>query len=78
MYELSATLVILQREVTTRTEALRVKMLSEDKVALLQGELDFAQQALTCSQAECSSIKKQLSRKVHALLSTPSTSVNIS
>ncbi|KAL3968597.1 granzyme K [Sarotherodon galilaeus] len=52
-----------QREVTTRTEALRVKMLSEEKVALLQEELDFAQQALTCSQAECSSIKKQLSRK---------------
>lgn len=60
----------MQREVTTRTEALRVKMLSEEKVALLQGELDFAQQALTSSQAECISIKKQLSRKVHVLLST--------
>ncbi|XP_030575513.1 coiled-coil domain-containing protein 162 [Archocentrus centrarchus] len=56
-----------QREVTTRIEALRVKMLSEEKVVFLQEELDFAQQALTRCQAECSSTKKLLSRKMEEL-----------
>lgn len=51
-------------------EALRVEMLSEEKVVFLQEELDFAQQALTRCQAECSSTKKLLGRKVHALSCT--------
>ncbi|CAK6966026.1 uncharacterized protein si:ch73-242m19.1 [Scomber scombrus] len=56
-----------QREICSRTEALRVKMTSEEEVLHLQEELDAAQQALTCSQAECSNTKKMLSRKTEEL-----------
>lgn len=57
-------LVHTQREITSRSEALRVKMTSEEKVVLLQEELDVARQTLSRCQAECSSAKKLLSRKV--------------
>lgn len=57
-------LVHTQREITSRSEALRVKMTSEEKVVFLQEELDVARQALSRCQAECSSTKKLLSRKV--------------
>ncbi|XP_062296819.1 uncharacterized protein si:ch73-242m19.1 [Scomber scombrus] len=56
-----------QREICSHTEALRVKMTSEEEVLHLQEELDAAQQALTCSQAECSNTKKMLSRKTEEL-----------
>lgn len=50
---------------TSRAEALRVKMTSEEKVIFLQEELDVTRQQLTRCQAECSSTKELLSRKVH-------------
>uniref|UniRef100_A0A3Q3K4T7 Coiled-coil domain-containing protein 162-like n=1 Tax=Monopterus albus TaxID=43700 RepID=A0A3Q3K4T7_MONAL len=48
-----------QREITSRTEALRVKMIAEEEVLFLQEELDVARQVLTRCQAECSSTKKK-------------------
>lgn len=54
-----------QREISSRTEALRVKLLSEEKVVFLQEELDAVRQMLTNCQAECSSMKTLLNRKVH-------------
>ncbi|XP_029349013.1 coiled-coil domain-containing protein 162-like [Echeneis naucrates] len=56
-----------QREISSRTEALRVKMIAKEDVVILQGELDAARQALTCCQAECSRTKKLLSRKTEEL-----------
>lgn len=60
----------VQREIISRTEALRVKMTSEEEVVLLQEELEAARKALARCQAECSSTKRQLSRKVHRVSST--------
>ncbi|KAM7376223.1 hypothetical protein PAMP_005966 [Pampus punctatissimus] len=62
------TLTQLKREISSRIEALRVKMTSEEEVLYLQQELDAARQALTCCQTECSSTKKLLSRKVRGQL----------
>ncbi|XP_033180902.1 uncharacterized protein LOC113127098 isoform X2 [Mastacembelus armatus] len=56
-----------QREIASRSEALRVKMISEAKVGFLQAELDTARQVLIQCQAECSSNKKLLSRKTEEL-----------
>ncbi|XP_053192243.1 uncharacterized protein si:ch73-242m19.1 [Scomber japonicus] len=56
-----------QREICSRTEALRVKMMSEEEVLHLQEELDAAQQVLTCCQTEYSNTKKMLSRKTEEL-----------
>ncbi|XP_049452775.1 uncharacterized protein si:ch73-242m19.1 isoform X1 [Epinephelus fuscoguttatus] len=56
-----------QREVTCRSEALRVKMTSEDEVVVLQEELEAVRKVLSCCQAECSSAKKLLSRKTEEL-----------
>ncbi|XP_067336381.1 uncharacterized protein si:ch73-242m19.1 isoform X1 [Channa argus] len=56
-----------QREISSRSEALRVKMMSEEKAIFLQEELDAARQMLTCCQAECSSTKKLLSKKMEEL-----------
>lgn len=58
-------MVYIQREITSRSEALRVKMTSEEKVVFLQEELDVARQMLSRCQAECSSTKKLLSRRVN-------------
>ncbi|XP_042292989.1 uncharacterized protein si:ch73-242m19.1 isoform X2 [Thunnus maccoyii] len=56
-----------QREISSRIEALRVKMTSEEEVVYLQDELDAARHVLTCCQTECSSAKKLLSRKTEEL-----------
>ncbi|KAF7666918.1 hypothetical protein LDENG_00087360 [Lucifuga dentata] len=56
-----------QREITSHTQALRVKMASEEEVVFLQEELEAAQQTLTRCQAECCSAKKLLSRKMEEL-----------
>ncbi|TKS86998.1 Coiled-coil domain-containing protein 162 [Collichthys lucidus] len=56
-----------QREISCRAEALRVKMMSEEEVVLLQEELDVVRKVLTRCQAECSSTKKLLSRKTEEL-----------
>ncbi|XP_044023592.1 uncharacterized protein si:ch73-242m19.1 isoform X2 [Siniperca chuatsi] len=56
-----------QREITCRTEALRVKMTSEEEVVFLQEELEAARKALIRCQAECSSTKQLLSRKTEEL-----------
>ncbi|XP_019133387.2 uncharacterized protein si:ch73-242m19.1 [Larimichthys crocea] len=56
-----------QREMNCRAEALRVKMMSEEEVVLLQEELDVVRKVLTRCQAECSSTKKLLSRKTEEL-----------
>ncbi|XP_051252376.1 uncharacterized protein si:ch73-242m19.1 isoform X2 [Dicentrarchus labrax] len=56
-----------QREITCRTDALRVKMTSEEEVVFLQEELEAVRKVLTCCQAECSSTKKLLSRKTAEL-----------
>ncbi|XP_047197601.1 coiled-coil domain-containing protein 162 isoform X2 [Hippoglossus stenolepis] len=56
-----------QSEITSRTEALRVKMVAEEEVILLQEELDAARQMLTSCQAECSRTKRLLSRKTEEL-----------
>uniref|UniRef100_A0A3Q3R6Y7 Uncharacterized protein n=1 Tax=Monopterus albus TaxID=43700 RepID=A0A3Q3R6Y7_MONAL len=53
------TFCFAQREITSRTEALRVKMIAEEEVLFLQEELDVARQVLTRCQAECSSTKKK-------------------
>ncbi|TKS86985.1 Coiled-coil domain-containing protein 162 [Collichthys lucidus] len=56
-----------QREISCRAEALRVKMMSEEEVVLLQEELDVVGKVLSRCQAECSSTKKLLSRKTEEL-----------
>ncbi|XP_008289483.1 coiled-coil domain-containing protein 162 [Stegastes partitus] len=56
-----------QREVMSRSEALRVKLISEEKVVLLQEELDVSRQVLARCQDECSSTKKLLGRKTEEL-----------
>eukprot|EP00064_Thunnus_orientalis_P010332 superscaffoldBa00001395_g10358 len=56
-----------QREISSRIEALRVKMTSEEEVVYLQDELDAARHVLTRCQTECSSAKKLLSRKTEEL-----------
>ncbi|XP_072221575.1 coiled-coil domain-containing protein 162 [Leuresthes tenuis] len=56
-----------QREIMCRTDALRVKMICEEKVVFLQEELDVARQMLARCQAECSSTKELLSRKASQL-----------
>ncbi|XP_054470264.1 coiled-coil domain-containing protein 162-like [Anoplopoma fimbria] len=56
-----------QREISCRSETLRVKMTSEEEVLILQEELEEARKVLTCCQAECSSTKKLLSRKTEEL-----------
>ncbi|KAI3367519.1 hypothetical protein L3Q82_026373, partial [Scortum barcoo] len=56
-----------QRELTCRTEALRVKMTSEEEVVFLQEELDAVRKVLARCQAECSSTKKLLCRKTEEL-----------
>ncbi|XP_036928246.1 uncharacterized protein si:ch73-242m19.1 isoform X2 [Acanthopagrus latus] len=56
-----------QREIISRTEALRVKMTSEEEVVLLQEELEAAREVLARCQAECSSTKRLLSRKTEEL-----------
>ena len=56
---------VVQREITCRSEALGVKLMSEEKVMLLQEELEAVKRELTRCQAECSNTKKLLSRKVH-------------
>lgn len=45
-------------------------MTSEEEVVLLQEELEAARKALARCQAECSSTKRQLGRKVHRVSST--------
>ncbi|XP_053290812.1 coiled-coil domain-containing protein 162 [Pleuronectes platessa] len=56
-----------QSEISSRTEALRVKMVAEEEVILLQEELDAARQMLTSCQAECSRTKRLLGRKTEEL-----------
>ncbi|XP_039992863.1 coiled-coil domain-containing protein 162-like [Xiphias gladius] len=56
-----------QREITSRTAAIRVKMVAEEEVVFLREELDAARQLLTCCQAECSRAKKLLNRKTEEL-----------
>ncbi|XP_074517834.1 coiled-coil domain-containing protein 162-like [Sebastes fasciatus] len=56
-----------QREVSCRSEALRVKMTSEEEVVILQEELQVVRTVLIRCQAECSSTKKLLSRKTEEL-----------
>ncbi|XP_059209493.1 coiled-coil domain-containing protein 162-like [Centropristis striata] len=56
-----------QREVSCRSEVLRVKMTSEEEVVVLQEELEAARKVLSSCQAECSSTKKLLSRKTEEL-----------
>uniref|UniRef100_UPI0037E99645 uncharacterized protein n=1 Tax=Semicossyphus pulcher TaxID=241346 RepID=UPI0037E99645 len=56
-----------QREISSRSEALRVKMTSEEEVVLLQEELEAVRKELTRCQAECSSTKKRLNRKTEEL-----------
>ncbi|XP_070834995.1 coiled-coil domain-containing protein 162-like isoform X2 [Chaetodon trifascialis] len=56
-----------QREISSRTDALRVKMMSEEEVLFLQEELEAVRKELTRRQSECSSIKKLLSRKAEEL-----------
>uniref|UniRef100_A0A4W6F2I5 Coiled-coil domain-containing protein 162-like n=1 Tax=Lates calcarifer TaxID=8187 RepID=A0A4W6F2I5_LATCA len=56
-----------QREITSRTEALRLKMVAEEEVVFLQEELDAVRQVLTRCQAESSRTKKLLSRKTEEL-----------
>nr|XP_019953455.1 PREDICTED: transmembrane protein FLJ37396 [Paralichthys olivaceus] len=56
-----------QSEITSRTEALRVKMVAEDQVIFLQEELNAARQMLTSCQAECSRTKRLLDRKTEEL-----------
>ncbi|XP_071354884.1 uncharacterized protein [Trachinotus anak] len=56
-----------QREITSRTEALRVKMVAEEEVVFLQEELDAALKVLSCCQAECSRTRKLLGRKTEEL-----------
>ena len=45
-------------------------MTSEEEVVLLQEELEAAREVLARCQAECSSTKRLLSRKVHRVSST--------
>lgn len=61
---------VVQREITCRVEALRVKMTSEEEVVFLQEELETARKELSRCQAESSSTKKLLSRKVREVSST--------
>ncbi|XP_073339210.1 uncharacterized protein [Pagrus major] len=56
-----------QREIISHTEALRVKMTSEEEVVLLQEELEAVRKVLARCQAECSSTKRLLSRKTEEL-----------
>ncbi|XP_047466605.1 uncharacterized protein si:ch73-242m19.1 [Mugil cephalus] len=56
-----------QREIASRTDALRVKTVSEEKVVFLQEELDVARRMLSQCQAECSGYKRLLSRKTEEL-----------
>uniref|UniRef100_A0A3Q3EGF0 Uncharacterized protein n=1 Tax=Labrus bergylta TaxID=56723 RepID=A0A3Q3EGF0_9LABR len=56
-----------QREITSRCEALRVKMTAEEEVVLLQEELEAARRELSCSQTECSRTKNLLDRKTEEL-----------
>lgn len=60
----------VQREITSRTEALRVKMAAEEEAVSLQEELDVARQMLSHCQAECSRTKKLLSTRVRQVSST--------
>ena len=57
----------VQREIICRREALKVKMMSEEEVVILQGELDATKQALDHCQTEYSHTRTLLSRKVHSL-----------
>lgn len=54
----------IQREITCRMEALRVKMTSEEEVVLLREELEAARKELGRSRAECLGAKKLLCKKV--------------
>ncbi|XP_034419431.1 uncharacterized protein si:ch73-242m19.1 [Cyclopterus lumpus] len=56
-----------QREIACRSDALRVKMTSEEEVIILQEELEAARKALTCCRAECSGTKTLLGRKAEEL-----------
>ncbi|XP_041667952.1 coiled-coil domain-containing protein 162-like [Cheilinus undulatus] len=56
-----------QREISCRSEALRVKMRAEEEVIVLQEELKAVRAELTCSQAECSHNKKMLSKRTEEL-----------
>ncbi|XP_008309195.1 coiled-coil domain-containing protein 162-like [Cynoglossus semilaevis] len=56
-----------QREISSRSDALRVKMVAEEEVLLLQEELDAVRQMLSSCQAECSRTKKLLSKKSEEL-----------
>ncbi|XP_060918900.1 coiled-coil domain-containing protein 162 [Labrus mixtus] len=56
-----------QREITSRCEALRVKMTAEEEVVLLQEELEAARRELSRSQTECSRTKNLLDRKTEEL-----------
>ncbi|KAM6968645.1 coiled-coil domain-containing protein 162 [Tautogolabrus adspersus] len=56
-----------QKEITSRCEALRVKMTAEEEVVLLQEELEAARKELTQSQTECSRTNNLLDRKTEEL-----------
>ncbi|KAG7510523.1 hypothetical protein JOB18_024247 [Solea senegalensis] len=56
-----------QREIISRTEAVRVKTVAEEEVIVLREELDAARRMLNCSQDECSRTKKLLSKKTEEL-----------
>jgi len=54
----------VQREIACRSDALGVKMRSEEEVMILQEQLEAARKALSCSRAECSGTETLLGRKV--------------
>ncbi|XP_029973332.1 coiled-coil domain-containing protein 162-like [Salarias fasciatus] len=56
-----------QLEIASRSEAVRVRMVSEEKEVVLQEELDAVRRLLAQTQAECSSTKKLLGRKTSEL-----------
>ncbi|TNN78252.1 hypothetical protein EYF80_011492 [Liparis tanakae] len=55
------------REIACRSDALGVKMRSEEEVMILQEQLEAARKALSCSRAECSGTKTLLGRKAEQL-----------
>lgn len=67
----------LQREISSRSDALRVKMVAEEEVLLLQEELDAVRQMLSSCQAECSRTKKLLSKKVEINVRTSLFTLNL-
>lgn len=56
-----------QREIACRSDALGVKMRSEEEVMILQEQLEAARKALSCSRAECSGTETLLGRKAEQL-----------